>query len=104
MVLAAAALVGLGLASLNGWRSHRLAEDHAARAQKAFDEMETHHRNIQLCRELLRTARGRSEKARYEGLITSSRHRLARLEEAGVRHERLARSYGYRAAFRRPGP
>ncbi len=102
ILAAAAVLVGVTFGLLEWWKSQRLAEDHASRAQKALNEMGKHYATIRLCKEQLKTARLPTEKARYESLIRSSRSRLVKLEEATVRHERLARSYGYKAPFKRP--
>ena len=101
ILAAAAVLVGVTFGLLEWWKSQRLAEDHASRAQKALNEMGKHYATIRLCKEQLKTARLPTEKARYESLIRSSRSRLVKLEEATVRHERLRR-LRIEAAFKRP--
>ena len=55
-------LAATTLGFLGWWRSNRLAEDHAARARWALDEMGTHYNNMQLCTGSLKTARRPSEK------------------------------------------
>ena len=104
IALAAVVIAAVTLGILE-WRMHHgLAEEHASRAQKAFDEMGSHYANIALCSDALKTARLPAEKARYQSMIKSSRHLLLKLEDAAARHERLARSYGYSAPFKRPEP
>jgi type II secretory pathway component PulM len=100
IALGAAVLAAVTLGFLSWWRPHKLAEEHASRAQRALDEMDSHHANIALCSEALKQARLPSEKARYQSQIKSSRRVLAKLEEVAARHERLARAYGYKAPFR----
>jgi hypothetical protein len=102
IAVTALVLAGLTAGIMGRWRSHRLAEDHASRAQRALDEMSRHYYNIKFCMRELKSARRPSDKARYEGLMKSSRHRLVKLEEAASRHEHLARDYGYEAPFKRP--
>ena len=103
MAVTAALLAGgVTLASLGWWRSHTLAQDHAARAQKALDEIGRHYTNITICNESLKTARLSSEKARIKGIMKSSQRSLVKLEETAARHERLARYYGHTAPFKRP--
>jgi hypothetical protein len=104
LVLAAAVLAGATLGFLSWRKSQGLAEEHAARAQKALDEMGRHYANIKLCTDILKTARHPSEKASLERKRKSSRDRLVKLEEAAARHERLARYYGYEAPLKRPDP
>ena len=62
--------------------------------------MASHNANIALCSEALKQARLPSEKARYQSQIKSSRRLLAKLEEVAVRHEQLARSYGYKGPLK----
>ncbi len=100
----AALLGGLTVGLLGWWRSYGLAEDHARRAQMAFDEMNKHFSNRKLLEGELKKARRPADRARYEAMMRSSRSRLVKLEEAAVRHERLARYYGYRLPFKRPEP
>jgi hypothetical protein len=102
IALSAAVLASLTLGFLGRWRSYSLAEDHAARAQKALDEMGRHYANINLCGEQLKTARLSSDKARIKAIMRSSQRRVSKLEEAAARHEHLARYYGYKAPFKRP--
>src|SRR5262249_3362241 len=104
LALAAAMFAGATLGFLSWRRSHALAREHAARAQRALDEMGRHYANIKLCTESLRTARRPADRAGIEAIMRSSRTRLVKLEEAAARHERLARDYGYRAALNRPDP
>ncbi len=102
MAVTAALLAGVTVASLNWWRCHRLGQDHAVRAQKAFDAMYSHYENIKLLSYELKRTRLRSDKARYEAMMKSSQRRLVKLEETAARHERLARYYGHKAPFKRP--
>ncbi len=104
LALAAAVLVAATLGFLGWRRSHGLAQEHAARAQRALDEMGRHYANLKLCNDMLKTARHSSEKASLEGKMKSSRNRLVKLEEAAGRHERLARYYGYQSPLKRPDP
>jgi hypothetical protein len=100
--LAVAVLAGATLGFLGWWRSHRLAEDHAARAQRALDEMGRHYTNINLCLESLKTARLSADKARIKGIMKTSQRMVSKLEEVAARHEHLARTYGYTPPFKRP--
>ena len=104
LTLAAAVFAGATLGFLSWRRSQGLAQEHAARAQKALDEMGRHYANVNVCLEALKTARRPSEKASIEAIMRSSRSRIVKLEEAAARHERLARDHGYRAPLKRPDP
>jgi hypothetical protein len=100
VAVTAAALVGVALGLL-GWRSHRLADEHALRAQKALDELGRHVMNINLCLDSLKTARLTSAKTRIRAIMKSSERMVTKLEEVAVRHERLARYYGHRSPLKR---
>jgi hypothetical protein len=102
IALTAAVLAGATVGFLGWSRSQRLAEDHALRAQRALDEMRIQYANVELCLESLKKARRPSDKTSIEAIMKSSRHKLVKLEEAAIRHERLAREYGYTAPFKRP--
>ncbi len=104
LALGGAVLTAATLGFLSWRRSQSQAEEHAARAQRALDEMGRHYANIKLCTDALRTARRPADRAGIEAIMRSSRNRLVKLEEAAIRHERLAREYGYRAPLKRPDP
>ena len=71
-------------------------------AQRALDELGNHYNNMTFCIESLKTARRPSDKARIKAIMKSSERMVSKLREVAARHERLARSYGYKAPFNRP--
>jgi len=103
IALAAAVLAGLTHGFM-ARRSQRLAEDHAARAQKALDVMYLYHHMMKDSSNRVKRARLPSDKARWQEAVEVARHKLEKLEETAARHERLARYYGYQAPLRRTDP